>query len=325
VIVTAGARKENWTAMTMDFAIETDGLTKRYSEHILAVDGVTLRVRRGEVYGFVGPNGAGKTTTMRMLVGLIRPSAGQARVLGKPPGSPDSLARVGAMIEAPGFYPFLSGRDNLRVMARHAGVPEKRLDAVLEQVGLADRAGDPFGTYSMGMKQRLGLAAALLKDPELLILDEPTSGLDPEGIAEMRDFVRQLTQGERTVFLSSHLMTEVEQICDRIGIIRRGRLVAEGTLDELRGQPELHLRATPIDRARRMVESLPYVERLIADDGKLVLTMDLQRAGELNRQLVSADVEVTELTPARTSLEEVYFDLVQAEQAGDVEGDTYRG
>lgn len=311
--------------MTMDFAIETDGLTKRYSEHILAVDGVTLRVRRGEVYGFVGPNGAGKTTTMRMLVGLIRPSAGQARVLGKPPGSPDSLARVGAMIEAPGFYPFLSGRDNLRVMARHAGVPEKRLDAVLEQVGLADRADDPFGTYSMGMKQRLGLAAALLKDPELLILDEPTSGLDPEGIAEMRDFVRQLTQGERTVFLSSHLMTEVEQICDRIGIIRRGRLVAEGTLDELRGQPELHLRATPIDRARRMVESLPYVERLIADDGKLVLTMDLQRAGELNRQLVSADVEVTELTPARTSLEEVYFDLVQAEQAGDVEGDTYRG
>lgn len=311
--------------MTMDFAIETDGLTKRYSEHILAVDGVTLRVRRGEVYGFVGPNGAGKTTTMRMLVGLIRPSAGQARVLGKPPGSPDSLARVGAMIEAPGFYPFLSGRDNLRVMARHAGVPEKRLDAVLEQVGLADRAGDPFGTYSMGMKQRLGLAAALLKDPELLILDEPTSGLDPEGIAEMRDFVRQLTQGERTVFLSSHLMTEVEQICDRIGIIRRGRLVAEGTLDELRGQPELHLRATPIDRARRMVESLPYVERLIADDGKLVLTVDLQRAGELNRQLVSADVEVTELTPARTSLEEVYFDLVQAEQAGDVEGDTYRG
>ncbi|MBX5444847.1 ABC transporter ATP-binding protein [Sphaerobacter sp.] len=311
--------------MTTDFAIETDGLTKRYSEHILAVDGVTLRVRRGEVYGFVGPNGAGKTTTMRMLVGLIRPSAGQARVLGKPPGSPDSLARVGAMIEAPGFYPFLSGRDNLRVMARHAGVPEKRIDTILEQVGLADRASDQFGTYSMGMKQRLGLAAALLKDPELLILDEPTSGLDPEGIAEMRDFVRQLAQGERTVFLSSHLMTEVEQICDRIGIIRRGRLVAEGTLDELRGQPELHLRAKPLDRARRMVESLPYVERLIADDGKLVLTMDLKRVGELNRQLVSADVEVTELTPARTSLEEVYFDLVQAEQAGDVEGVISRG
>jgi len=311
--------------MTTDFAIETDGLTKRYSEHILAVDGVTLRVRRGEVYGFVGPNGAGKTTTMRMLVGLIRPSAGQARVLGKPPGSPDSLARVGAMIEAPGFYPFLSGRDNLRVMARHAGVPEKRIDTILEQVGLADRASDQFGTYSMGMKQRLGLAAALLKDPELLILDEPTSGLDPEGIAEMRDFVRQLAQGERTVFLSSHLMTEVEQICDRIGIIRRGRLVAEGTLDELRGQPDLHLRAKPLDRARRMVESLPYVERLIADDGKLVLTMDLKRVGELNRQLVSADVEVTELTPARTSLEEVYFDLVQAEQAGDVEGVISRG
>lgn len=311
--------------MTTDFAIETDGLTKRYSEQILAVDGVTLRVRRGEVYGFVGPNGAGKTTTMRMLVGLIRPSAGQARVLGKPPGAPDSLARVGAMIEAPGFYPFLSGRDNLRVMARHTGVPESRVDAVLEQVGLADRASDQFGTYSMGMKQRLGLAAALLKDPELLILDEPTSGLDPEGIAEMRDFVRQLTQGERTVFLSSHLMTEVEQICDRIGIIRRGRLVAEGTLDELRGQPELHLRATPLDQARRMVEALPYVERLIADDGKLILTMDLHRVGELNRQLVSADVEVTELTPARTSLEEVYFDLVQAEQAGDVEEVLSRG
>ena len=297
-----------------DLVIETRGLTKRYGRAIVAVDDLTLQVRRGEVYGFLGPNGAGKTTTLRMLVGLVRPTAGTARVLGRPASSAAALERVGAMIENPAFYPFLSGRGNLEVMARHGGVPVARVEEVLAQVGLSGRADDRFSHYSMGMKQRLGLAAALLKDPDVLILDEPTSGLDPEGIAEMRELMRELGRGHRTVLLSSHIMGEVEQICDRIGIIRRGRLVAQGTLDELRGRPELRVRGTPIERARTLVEALPYVEGLEARDGTLVLATDPGRAGEINRQLVMGGVEVLELTPVHASLEEVYFDLAHASE-----------
>ncbi|HET9017202.1 MAG TPA: ABC transporter ATP-binding protein [Thermomicrobiaceae bacterium] len=292
-----------------DLVIETRGLTKRYGRALVAVDGLSLRVRRGEVYGFLGPNGAGKTTTLRMLVGLVRPTSGAARVLGQPAGSDAALARVGAMIENPAFYPFLTGRGNLEVMARHAGVGLERVEEVLAQVGLSARAGDRFSHYSMGMKQRLGLAAALLKDPDVLILDEPTSGLDPEGIAEMRDLMRDLGRGHRTVLLSSHIMGEVEQICDRIGILRRGRLDAEGTLAELRGRPELRLRGAPLERARDLVAELPYVERLESRDGALVLATDPGRAGEINRRLVMAGVEVRELTPVHATLEEVYFGL----------------
>ena len=301
--------------MATDFVIETDGLTKRYGTMVPAVDALTLRVRRGEVYGFLGPNGAGKTTALRMLVGLVRPSAGTARVLGRPPGSPAALARVGALIEAPAFYPFLSGRDNLRVLARHAGVPLARIADVLAQVGLSSRADDRFATYSLGMKQRLGLAVALLKDPEVLILDEPANGLDPAGIAEMRGLVRSLGRGRRTVLLSSHLMAEVEQTCDRIGVLRRGRLVAEGTLDALRGRPQLRVRATPLDRARELAAALPGVDGAHARDGVLVLATDPRRAGEINRQLVRGGVEVSELTPVQASLEEVFLGLVREEGA----------
>jgi ABC-type multidrug transport system ATPase subunit len=301
--------------MTTDWVIDTDALTKRYGGEILAVDDLTLRIRRGEVYGFVGPNGAGKTTTLRMLLGLVRPSSGTASVLGHLPGASEGLARVGAMIEGADFYPFLSGRDNLRVMARHAGVSVERIDQALGQVGLFRRADDDFSTYSTGMKQRLGLAAALLKDPEVLILDEPTNGLDPEGIAEMRALLRSLAHEHRTVLLSSHLMTEVEQICDRIGVIRRGRLVAEGTLDELVGGPELRVRAMPVDRAREVAATLPGVAGMRVDDGVLMLMADLRRAGEINRQLVDQGLEVSELTPVHATLEEVFLGLVHEEGA----------
>ncbi len=301
--------------MTTDWVIDTDALTKRYGGQILAVDDLTLRVRRGEVYGFVGPNGAGKTTTLRMLLGLVRPSSGTASVLGHLPGTSEGLARVGAMIEGADFYPFLSGRDNLRVMARHSGVPLEAIDPALGQVGLSTRAEDDFSTYSTGMKQRLGLAAALLKDPEVLILDEPTNGLDPEGIAEMRALLRSLTHEHRTVLLSSHLMTEIEQICDRIGVIRRGRLVAEGTLDELVGGPELRVRAMPVDRARELVTTLRGVDGMRVADGVLMLKADLRRAGEINRQLIDHGLEVSELTPVHATLEEVFLGLVHEEGA----------
>ena len=192
------------------------------------MEDLILRVHRGEVYGFLGPNGAGKTTTLRMLLGLVRPTSGTVQVLGHEPGREAALARLGALVETPGFYAHLSGGDNLRVLARYSGVESSRVRTVLEQVGLSSRARDGFAGYSLGMKQRLGVAAALLKDPELLILDEPTNGLDPEGVADMRDLIRSLGRGERTVLLSSHLLAEVEQVSDRVGVVREGRLVAEG-------------------------------------------------------------------------------------------------
>jgi ABC-2 type transport system ATP-binding protein len=301
--------------ITHDVVIETQGLTKRYRA-LTAVDRLTLRVRRGEVYGVLGPNGAGKTTTLRMLVGLVRPTSGSATILGAPPGSPDGLARIGALIEAPGFYPFLSARDNLRVMAMHAGTGARRVDTVLEEVGLRDRAEDRFGTYSQGMKQRLGVASALLKDPDVLILDEPTSGLDPKGMAEMRDFISGLGDDGRTVLLSSHLMPEVEQVCDRVGVIHRGALVREGTIDELRGGQSLLVRAEPLERASRLLESLPAVTGVSTRDGAMSVTADPAEASDINGALVAAGIAVSELRPERASLEDVFLELTRDREGG---------
>ena len=291
-----------------DLVIETHELTKRYG-NLLAVDRLTLRLRRGEVYGFLGPNGAGKTTTLRMLLGLVRPSSGRASVLGLAPGNSSGLARTGAMIESAALYPFLSGRDNLRVLARHAGAPEERIAPALAEVDLSDRAEDRFGSYSQGMKQRLGVAAALLKDPDLLILDEPTNGLDPAGMAEMRSFIRNLGRGRRTVLLSSHLMTEVEQVCDRVGVIRSGKLVGEGTVDELRGRAGLRVRAEPLASAERVVAALDIVESVTAGDGVLKIGTDPALAPWINRALVRAGIDVIELSSERASLEEVFLEL----------------
>jgi ABC-type multidrug transport system ATPase subunit len=297
------------------FVIETTDLTKRYGERIVAVDRLAMQVRRGEVYGFLGPNGAGKTTTLRMLLGLVRPTSGSALVLGAEPGSPASLARLGALIETPTFYPFLSGRDNLRVLARYAGAPESRIEPVLDEVDLAARASDRFGTYSLGMKQRLGIAAALLKDPELLILDEPTNGMDPAGMAEMRRFIRDLGRGRRTVLLSSHLMAEVEQITDRVGVISKGRLVGEGTVDELRGRESLFVRAEPLDEAERVLGALRGIEQVARSDGGLRIATDPAAAADINRALVEAGIAVGELRPERASLEKVFFELTESEAA----------
>src|SRR5712691_7141181 len=224
-----------------DLLVETRGLTKRFGR-ALAVDALDLTVRRGEVYGFLGPNGAGKTTTLRMLVGLVRPTAGRATVVGHPPGSRAGLRATGCLIEAAAFYPHLSGRANLRLLAGYAGVPPQRVERALDAVDLTESAGRRFGVYSMGMRQRLGVAAALLHEPALLILDEPTNGLDPQGVVEMRALVRRLAGEGRTVLFSSHQLVEVEQLCDRVGVIRAGRLVVETTVAELRGGPRLLVR-----------------------------------------------------------------------------------
>ena len=299
----------NGSAVHNGLVIETRALTKRYGDAIVAVDDLELRVRRGEVYGFLGPNGAGKTTTLRMLLGLVRPTAGRAAVLGAAPGAPHGLARIGAMVEAPAFYPYLSGRDNLRVLARYAGVREDRVEAVLDEVGLSDRAADRSATYSTGMKQRLGVAAALLKDPELLILDEPTNGLDPAGMAEMRKFIRSLGKGGRTVVLSSHLMGEIEQVSDRVGVIRDGSLVAEGTVEELRGRAGLRVGAEPLAEAARLIGALPDVDDVTSVDGLLEVAVDTSQAATINRVLVEAGIAVSELYAQKASLEDVFLEL----------------
>jgi ABC-type multidrug transport system ATPase subunit len=300
--------------LAQSYAVETSGLTKRYATGVLAVSDLSLRVRSGEVYGFLGPNGAGKTTTLRMLSGLLRPTSGTAVVAGGPPGSPASLARLGAMVETPAFYPYLSGRDNLRVMARYSSVPTSRIEPVLKQVDLTDRARHKFKTYSTGMKQRLGVAAALLKDPQLLILDEPTSGLDPQGTVEMRELIKDLRHGGRTVLLSSHLLNEVELTCDRVGVIARGSLVAEGTVEELRarsGGQALLIRVSPIDQARRLLESLLKPDQVQLRDGVFTLTVDPSQAAAINRRLVADGLDVSELRVSEQSLEHVFLQLTE--------------
>jgi ABC-2 type transport system ATP-binding protein len=219
------------------------------------------------------------------------------------------------MIETPTFYPFLSGRDNLRVLAGYASAPPARVEAVLAEVGLTARAGDRFGAYSLGMKQRLGVAAALLKQPELLILDEPMNGLDPAGQADMRALIRGFGRGERTVLLSSHLMTEVERDCDRVGVIRDGRLVAEGTVEELRARATLRLRAEPLAEAERLIAALPGVEAVRVDADALYVTVDPAEASAINRALVRAGIAVSELVSEHASLEDVFLELTQTGKA----------
>ncbi|MGC4746658.1 ATP-binding cassette domain-containing protein [Micromonospora sp. DT201] len=296
-------------------------VAKRYPGGVTAVDGLTLRVPEGMVFGFLGPNGAGKTTTMRMLVGLVRPTSGRIRVLGQPPGTPGELARVGALIESPAFYPHLSGVDNLKLAARYAGVADSAADQVLAEVGLTGRARSPFRTYSLGMKQRLGVAAALLKQPSLLILDEPTNGLDPAGVSEIRELLRSLGQHGRTVLLSSHVLGEVEQVCDRIAVINRGRLIADGTSDELRaalGGGELLIAADPIDKAAACLREHRGVRAVQAADGRLRVDAEPSLAAELNRTLVEAGIDVRELRTVRHSLEEAFLELTGTDEPDPV-------
>jgi ABC-type multidrug transport system ATPase subunit len=295
--------------MASENVITTTKLTKRYGPAITAVDNLDLEVHRGEVFGFLGPNGAGKTTTLRMLLGLIKPTSGSATVAQHRPGEPAGLAQIGSLVESPAFYPYLSGRENLKIMADYAGLPHKRVDAALEEVDLADRAKDRFGTYSMGMKQRLAVAAALIKEPELMILDEPTNGLDPQGVVEMRLLIRRLGSGKRTVMLSSHLLNEVQQISDRVAIIRKGRLVAQGTVHELRGESAIVVRVTPVDAARRQLDRMLGASAVTAVDGTLRLSVDPNRAADINEALVSAGIKVSELRAVERTLEEVFLTL----------------
>ncbi|MGF0314705.1 ABC transporter ATP-binding protein [Nocardia fluminea] len=293
--------------------VVTTELTKRYGEH-RAVDAVSMCVAAGEIYGFLGPNGAGKTTTLRMLAGLVRPSAGSATIHGLSPGDPEVLRRTGVLIEGPGFYPYLSGRDNLRVLARYRGHGSAEVEKALERVGLASRAGDRFRTYSLGMKQRLGVGAALLGDPDLLILDEPTNGLDPAGLAEMRALITDLAADGHTVLLSSHQLAEVQEICDRVGVISDGRLLAESTVAELRGTATLLVRAEPVDVALDAVRAVTDGRARVGADG-IRVDAGAAMAPAVARAVVSAGADLLELRVDEKSLEEVFFEMTTVEVA----------
>jgi ABC-2 type transport system ATP-binding protein len=247
-----------------------------------------------------------------MLLGLIAPTSGEIRFHGRPIRPAKVLAEIGAMIETPAFYPHLSGRDNLRVLATYGGIDPVAIDHILRIVDLGKRGDDRFRTYSLGMKQRLGIAAALLKNPSLLILDEPTNGLDPAGMADMRRLIRDLADGERTVLVSSHLMGEVEAVCDRVGVIARGQMVAEGTIDELRGEERLRLTAEPAALAASAVRSMPGVRSVSVDGEVLTIAGDGLDAAEINRELVRCGIAVRGIGQERRSLEEVFLLLTGA-------------
>jgi len=297
-----------------DAMIQTVNLTRSFGD-VVAVDGVDLNVPRRTVYAFLGPNGAGKTTTIRMLLGLIRPNVGDVRLFGRSlsEGRRDVLGKVGALVESPSLYGHLTGRENLELTRRLIGATKSRINAVLDFVKLQDAAHRCVRTYSMGMKQRLGLALALLNEPELLILDEPTSGLDPAGIHEMRDLICGLPERGITVFLSSHLLREVEQVATHIGIIQQGRLRFQGTLDTLHAQVEKQL-TLEVDQPQRAKALLVERGWHVMSNGSrrvVVAANGLSDAAMINAQLVDYGVNVYHLNLEQPTLEDMFLSLTK--------------
>lgn len=289
-------------------------LTKRFG-NVTAVHDLTIEVRAGEVYGFLGPNGAGKSTTIKLLLGLIAPTTGDVRLFGKPlqGNLPALLRRVGAIIEEPALYPYLSGRDNLRALATIDGIDDARVDVALATVDLTHDAGRRYQTYSLGMKQRLGIAATLIRDPLLIFLDEPTRGLDPAGQIEMRELFPRLAREGRTIFVSSHLMHELQHICDRVAILRRGELVAEGTVESLlrgaRGTIDLVVPVTEAVPAEALLRTLEWVDAVDRDGERISVTAAASRSTDVNRLLAGAGIFASEIHPREQSLEEFFLDV----------------
>lgn len=300
-----------------DIALQTEALTKRFGSRT-AVDRLTIRVERGDIYGFLGPNGAGKSTTLRMLLGLIRPTSGAVKfpVRGSSWEYLRARSRVGAIIETPAFYENFSGRRNLQLLASlSGGVPRKRVDEVLDIVELRDRARDPVKVYSYGMRQRLGIAQALLPTPDLIILDEPTNGLDPQGIQQTRNLIRRLRdEFKLTVLLSSHLLTEIEQLCNRVGIIHEGRLLYEGGPDTLVGGSNLYkIRVDDLSRAFELLTGESEVKVSRNGTSYLHLDADAETIPTVNALLVANGIKVYELSPTQETLEEAFLRLTTRE------------
>src|SRR5213083_2176584 len=304
--------------MSDELPVSARGLVKLYGD-LVAVDHVDLTVERGDVFGYLGPNGAGKTTSLRMLLGLIRPTSGSAQLFGRDPlvDGAKALDGVAGFVEGPRFYPYLTGRRNLRLLADYDDPPSRpRIEEVLELVELRDRAKDKVGGYSHGMRQRLGIAASLLRDPKLLLLDEPTTGLDPAGMRDMRDLVRRLAGEGITIMLSSHLLYEVEELCNRVAIIRKGRIVYEGQLQDLLSTAAtgFRLRSHELDRAKALLLAQPGVAEVTTVDGSLRFQADEEAVGALSIALGQARIGVTALVPETASLEELFLGMTEGEQ-----------
>jgi ABC-2 type transport system ATP-binding protein len=288
-----------------------------------AVRDLSLDVSSGQVYGFLGPNGAGKTTTIRLILGLLRPTSGHASLYGAPVRSDmDKLRKVGALVEGAAFYPYLTGYKNLQVLARTYGEFDPgRIDELLDRVNLRESAKRRVKHYSTGMKQRLGLAAALLHDPELIILDEPTNGLDPAGIQEMRVFIRDLVDEHgKTVFLSSHMLNEVEQVCDRVAIIRKGEIVHEGAVADVieaaqSGANAVLVRVSPVERALPLLQAQWPVEPHRTGNGALHVQITQSEVPQMVRHLAEAQIDVYEVTPQRRTLEDFFLEVTEAPKA----------
>jgi ABC-2 type transport system ATP-binding protein len=312
--------------MYAETPIEARGLTKRYGE-LVAVDAVDLTVEPGDVFGYLGPNGAGKTTSLRMMLGLIRPSAGSVRLFGRDPqAGVAALDGVAGFVEEPRFYPYLTGRRNLELCASLDGHGAAgRIDEVLDVVELSDRARDRVGGYSHGMRQRLGIAAALLRCPRLLLVDEPATGLDPAGMRDMRLLIRRLADDGMTVLLSSHLLAEVEELCNRVAIVRKGSVAYEGALSDLRraAGSSYRLRTTDDALAARVAAAQPGIEDVDQSvDGGLGLRAASDDAlGELSRALVESGALILELAPRHATLEELFFALTESSEDGGGGGD----
>ncbi|MBS1883030.1 MAG: ABC transporter ATP-binding protein [Actinobacteria bacterium] len=300
--------------------IEVRGLVKRYGD-LVAVDQVDLDVEPGDVFGYLGPNGAGKTTSLRMMLGLIRPSAGSVRLFGRDPQvSVKALEGVAGFVEAPSFYPYLSGRENLCLFAALDGGGAKgRIEESLGIVGLSERAKDRVGGYSHGMRQRLGIAAALLREPRLLLLDEPATGLDPGGMRDMRDLIRELSASGMTVLLSSHLLAEVEELCNRVAIVRSGRVAYQGSLAALRAEAgEGYLLRSPDEaRARAVLAAQPGIRDVtVTEEGTRFAAADEAAVGALSLALAEAGAPILELTRRHATLEDLFFSLTEGDGVG---------
>ena len=299
-----------------DIVLQTVGLTKAYGKR-LAVKGLNLEVARGEVFGFLGPNGAGKTTTIRMLLNLIKPTFGEVKLFGQSLSQhPRSLLpRVGALIEQPAFQSYLSGRDNLIVVGGYTGgVNPKRIEEVLEIVGLQERGVDRYSTYSLGMKQRLGVGAALLTNPELIILDEPGNGLDPAGIVEMRELIRQLAQMNKTIFVSSHILGEIRQFCTRIGIVRSGQLIATGGVDALlRSAGRWEIEVEQPERARQLLSNVSILRSVAIEQGKVIIDAPNVRGRDLIYYLAKNGIWPESVQRGGEDLEHIFLRLTDKE------------
>ena len=301
----------------MPSVLTIDHLHKRYGK-IHAVNDLSLEVAEGSVFGILGPNGSGKTTTLGMLLGVVQPDSGSFAWFGQPAESPRAFAerrkRIGAILETPIFYPYLSATENLRIVARIKGCDDQRIDQVLRTVDLLERKDDPFKTYSLGMKQRLAIASALLSDPQVMILDEPTNGLDPQGIAEIRSLIMQIAQQGKTIILASHLLDEVQKVCTHVAVLKRGKRIYTGRVDEaLSGTDTIEVAAADMERLQQLARQFPFTEQVLRENGVLRVRLHTEKnSADLNRFLIDQGVVVSHLSQKTKSLEQQFLELLSA-------------